>query len=93
MLTTTTTRIRERASTKSYNKDKTNFEDDTSRLNLDQQKLDDAYAELWINLWVPQVEEFLFYFGEIANQRYLAPRNQKCLDLQGNVLQMPVSIL
>ena len=30
---------------KSNEKAKTNFKDDTSRLNLDQQKLNDAYAD------------------------------------------------
>ena len=36
-----------------------------------QQKLDNANAEPWIDLWAPQVEEYLFYFGENATQRYL----------------------
>ena len=59
---------------KSYNKAKTNFKDDISRLNLDQQKLNNAHAEPRIDLWVPQVEEFLLYFGENAIQRYLPSR-------------------
>ena len=50
---------------KSYKKAKTNFKDDTSRLDLEQQKkLENAYAELPINLWVPQVKKISFILAK-----------------------------
>ena len=36
-----------------------------------QQKLNNANAEPRIDLWDSQVEEYLFYFGDNAIQRYL----------------------
>ena len=49
----------------SNKKAKTNFEDNTSRLDLEQQKkLENAYAELPINLWVPQVKKISFILAK-----------------------------
>ena len=73
----------------SYKKAKTNFEDDTSRLDLEQQrKLDDAYAELWIDLWVPQVKNFSTILAKMQSngiflqEPKLSFYKNQCLDLQ-----------
>ena len=92
---------------KSYEKSKMNFEDDTSRLNTAQQKLDDANADLGSIFGFLKLKNFSSILAKMRfksiflqepavssfkNQWYLPTRNQ-CLDLQGNVPQMPVSIL